>query len=337
MLARVEGAGRRELTCVLVPMDAPGATRGPIQQTIMADGQTGVLEFRDVPVPADAVVGEVGGGLAMAFLWINWARSRRGGMCSGLAWHCVERSVAYSRERKAFGKAIGELGAVAERLSDMYMDFRAMRALSLEILARLDDVGLLAGGRVDAAARRDLSTLKTWCDEALMRVSGPRHPGPRRPRPAHRHRPGADLPRRPQPAHPGRHHRGPAGDDRRDPDGGGLGQERLHVGRRPAAMGPPSAATPGRAAGRRRSGAPASGRRRSAVPGSRPRSRSRRSGPRGRPARPARPGGAAPGRPSGSPRGRLASRGRRSRRPPCPRTARRGRPARRRPPRSSAA
>lgn len=171
VLARVEGAGRRELTAVLVPMDAPGASRGPVQQTIMADGQTGVLEFRDVPVPADAVVGEVGGGLAMAFLWINWARSRRGGMCSGLAWHCVERSVAYSRERKAFGKAIGELGAVAERLSDMYMDFRAMRALSLEILARLDAVGLLTGGGVDAAARRDLSTLKTWCDEALMRVS----------------------------------------------------------------------------------------------------------------------------------------------------------------------
>ena len=171
VVARVEGAGRGELTCVLVPMDAPGATRGPIQQTIMADGQTGVLEFRDVPVPADAVVGKVGGGLAVAFLWINWARSRRGGMCSGLAWHCVERSVAYSRERKAFGKAIGELGAVAERLSDMYMDFRAMRALSLEILARLDDAGLLAGGRVAAAARRDLSTLKTWCDEALMRVS----------------------------------------------------------------------------------------------------------------------------------------------------------------------
>lgn len=171
VIARVEGAGRRELSAFLVPMVAPGAARGPVQQTIMADGQTGVLEFRDVPLPAGALIGREGGGLELAFLWINWARSRRGGMCCGLAWHCLERAVAYSRERRAFGRPIGELGAVAERLSDLYLDWRAMRALSLEILARLDAADLLGDGRAGAAERRDLSTLKTWCDEALLRVS----------------------------------------------------------------------------------------------------------------------------------------------------------------------
>jgi alkylation response protein AidB-like acyl-CoA dehydrogenase len=171
VVARVEGAARRELTMFLVPMDAPGAARGPVQQTIMADGQTGVLEFRDVRLPGSALIGREGGGMDLAFLWINWARSRRGGMCSGLAWHCLERAVAYAGERRAFGRPIGELGAVAERLSDIYMDWRAMRALSLEILARLDAAGLLGGGRAGAAERRDLSTLKAWCDEALGRVA----------------------------------------------------------------------------------------------------------------------------------------------------------------------
>lgn len=171
VIARAEGGERRELTAFLVPMDAPGASRGPVQQTIMADGQTGVLEFHDVRVSDDAVVGDVGRGMAMAFLWINWARSRRGGMCSGLAWHCLERSVAYSRERRAFGRPIGEIGAVAQLLSDMYLDHQAMRALSLELLARLDDAGVPTGGRVGPRERRDLSTLKTWCDEALMRVA----------------------------------------------------------------------------------------------------------------------------------------------------------------------
>jgi alkylation response protein AidB-like acyl-CoA dehydrogenase len=142
-----------------------------VQQTIMADGQTGVLEFRDVRLPGSALIGREGGGMDLAFLWINWARSRRGGMCSGLAWHCLERAVAYAGERRAFGRPIGEMGAVAERLSDIYMDWRAMRALSLEILARLDAAGLLGGGRAGAAERRDLSTLKAWCDEALGRVA----------------------------------------------------------------------------------------------------------------------------------------------------------------------
>jgi alkylation response protein AidB-like acyl-CoA dehydrogenase len=171
VIARVQGAGRRELSAFLVPMDAPGVVRGPVQQTIMADGQTGVLEFHDVRVGGDALIGAEGAGMEMAFLWINWARSRRGGMCSGLALHCLERAVAYGRERRAFGKPIGEMGAVAERLSDIYMDWRAMRALSLEILARLDAAGVLGAGRAGAAERRDLSTLKTWCDEALMRIS----------------------------------------------------------------------------------------------------------------------------------------------------------------------
>jgi len=171
VIARVEGAGRRELTAFLVPMDGHGAFRGPVQQTIMCDGQTGVLEFKDVRLAESAVIGEGGGGLALVFLWINWARTRRGGMCSGLAWHCLDRSVRYGAERRAFGRPIADFGAVAERLSDVYMDWRAMRALSLEILARLDDADLLGGGPVGADERRDLSTLKTWCDEALMRVS----------------------------------------------------------------------------------------------------------------------------------------------------------------------
>jgi acyl-CoA dehydrogenase len=171
VIARVEGAERAQLTAFLVPMDAPGAVRGPVQQTIMADGQTGVLEFDGVRLGPGALIGTEGGGLAVAFLWINWARSRRGGMCSGLAWHCLDRSVDYSARRRAFGRPIGDFGAVAERLSDVYMDWRAMRALSLEILARLDETDLLGDGRVEAAERRDLSTLKTWCDETLMRVS----------------------------------------------------------------------------------------------------------------------------------------------------------------------
>lgn len=171
VLARVEGAGRREVTAFLVPMDAPGVTRGPVQQTIMGDGQTGVMEFRGVRLGPEALIGEEGGGLPLVFLWINWARSRRGGMCSGLARHCLDRSVAYAAGRRAFGRPIAGFGAVAERLSDLYMDQRAMRALSLEILAGLDAAGLLDGGPVGTAARRDLSTLKTWCDEALMRVA----------------------------------------------------------------------------------------------------------------------------------------------------------------------
>ena len=172
VFTRLEGAPRGELTAFLVDLSAPGVERGPVQQTIMGDGLTGGLRFTDVRVPAEALLAEQGHALPLAFRWINWARTRRGGMCTGLARHCLERSVAYAHERESFGRPIAEHGAVGEMLANMAMDVEAMQALSLELLARLDrNAGLLSGGRVTAADRRDLSILKTWCDEALYRVS----------------------------------------------------------------------------------------------------------------------------------------------------------------------
>jgi acyl-CoA dehydrogenase len=170
VFAVLDGAPRGRLTGFLVALDAPGVSRGPVQQTIMADGQTGELVFEDVRVPRWALLGAEHEGLPLAFRWINWARTRRGGMCCGLGRHCLERSLAYANEREAFGRPIAELGAVAQMLADMHMQLEAMRALSLELLSRLDE-GRLFDGPVTAAQRRDVSVLKTWCDEALFRIA----------------------------------------------------------------------------------------------------------------------------------------------------------------------
>jgi acyl-CoA dehydrogenase len=170
VFARLDGAPRGRLTGFLVPLDTPGVTRGPVQQTIMADGQTGGLVFEEVRLPGWALLGAEHEGLPLAFGWINWARTRRGGMCCGLGRHCLERSLAYASERRAFGRAIAELGAVAHMLADMHMELEAMRALSLELLSRLDAAHLF-DGPVTAAERRDVSVLKTWCDEALFRIA----------------------------------------------------------------------------------------------------------------------------------------------------------------------
>ena len=55
-------------------------------------------------------------------------------------------------------------------ISDMYMEWRAMRALSLELLAGLDRDRLLEGP-AGSEQRRDVSVLKAWNDEALFRIA----------------------------------------------------------------------------------------------------------------------------------------------------------------------
>ena len=91
-------------------------------------------------------------------------------MCSGLARHCLERSIDYASRRSAFGRPIAEFGAVQTMISDMYMEWRAMRALSLELLAGLDRHRLLEGP-AGSEQRRDVSVLKAWNDEALFRIA----------------------------------------------------------------------------------------------------------------------------------------------------------------------
>jgi alkylation response protein AidB-like acyl-CoA dehydrogenase len=169
-LAQVLARTDAGLSLFLCPFGSDGVERGPVQQTLMADGQTGSLSFHDVRLPASALIGGDGDGLRLAFVWINWARTRRGGMCSGLAHHCLERSRAYSAGRAAYGRPIAELGPVATFLADLLMDREAMRAVSLELLARLDRSRIF-DGEATADDRRDLSVLKAWNDEALYRVA----------------------------------------------------------------------------------------------------------------------------------------------------------------------
>ena len=171
IFARVEGGSHEELSAFLVPLDAPGVERGRVLQTMMLDGFTGEVAFNDVRLPASALIGQEGDGLLFAAMLYNWIRSRRGGLCSGLAQHCAQRALAYARERETFGQPIIEHGPVASMLTDNHMDLLAMRAVSLELLDRFERAGGLLDGEVSVRDRRDIAVLKTFNEEALYRIS----------------------------------------------------------------------------------------------------------------------------------------------------------------------
>jgi alkylation response protein AidB-like acyl-CoA dehydrogenase len=171
IFARVAGAPREEISAFLVPLDAPGVERVRVLQTLMLDGYTGELAFHDVRVPGSALVGNRGDGLRFCAMLYNWIRSRRGGMCSGLARYCLDRSLDYARTREAFGQPVIGFGGVGSLLTDMHMDALGMRAVSLDLLARFDHSGGLLEGRMNIADRRDIAVLKTWNEEALLRIA----------------------------------------------------------------------------------------------------------------------------------------------------------------------
>jgi alkylation response protein AidB-like acyl-CoA dehydrogenase len=164
------GAGTRSLSMFLVDGNAAGVTRGRDLPTMLADGLTGTLEFADVRVPAENVVGEVGDGFALAMSWINWRRLCRGGMCAGWGAWLLERAVAYAQTRQSGGRPIAEQQAVAHLLASMDADVYQARATSLVAQAELDEMGPYAMP-MNPNAPRLISLVKVINDEAFFRVA----------------------------------------------------------------------------------------------------------------------------------------------------------------------
>jgi len=112
------GAGTRSLSMFIVDADSPGFRRGRDIPTMLNDGLTGELEFTDVRVPMENVVGEVGDGFALAMSWINWRRLCRGGMCSGWGQWLLDRAVRHVPPIPDITADLDNRLAVAEELID---------------------------------------------------------------------------------------------------------------------------------------------------------------------------------------------------------------------------
>lgn len=164
------GAGTKSLSMFLVDKDTPGFRRGIDIPTMLDDGLTGELEFDNVRVPKENIVGEIGDGFALAMSWINWRRLCRGGMCAGWGQWLIERAAARSQQRSSGGKPIGDLQAVQHLIAHMDLDVYQARATSLTAQARLDEVGPF-DIPLHHDAPRLISLVKVINDDAFYRVA----------------------------------------------------------------------------------------------------------------------------------------------------------------------
>jgi alkylation response protein AidB-like acyl-CoA dehydrogenase len=92
-------------------------------------------------VPRENVMGEVGQGYKIAIETLNEGRIAIGAQMIGLARGALDYAVAYAKERKQFGKAIGEFQGVQFELAKMAIEVEAARLLVYNA-ARLRDAGM---------------------------------------------------------------------------------------------------------------------------------------------------------------------------------------------------
>ncbi|MEY4630289.1 MAG: acyl-CoA dehydrogenase [Pseudomonadota bacterium] len=122
--------GRPELSCLIVPANAPGLTRRAMKGKMMwRASNTGELYFDNVRVPADALLGKRGEGFKIMMETLDGGRLSIGAMGLGLAKGALAMTLKYANERKTFGVTLGKHQAVAFKLAEMATRIEAAEGL----------------------------------------------------------------------------------------------------------------------------------------------------------------------------------------------------------------
>ena len=123
-------ARHRGIAAFIVEKSTPGFSVGKLEHKLGIRGSdTAQLLFQDCRVPAANLLGEAGGGFKIALATLDGGRISIAAQAVGIARACLEDSLAYAKEREAFGKKIVEFQAIQWKLADMATEIDAARLL----------------------------------------------------------------------------------------------------------------------------------------------------------------------------------------------------------------
>ncbi|QHO72693.1 acyl-CoA dehydrogenase [Bradyrhizobium sp. CCBAU 051011] len=161
---------RNGLTLFLVDPKAKGIA---IERTVMVDAHNAArIEFSNVEVDADQVLGEVDQGYQLLEGVLNIGRGAVASEMVGLSEEVFGRTVTYLKERKQFGKLIGEFQALQHRAAQLYIDIEITRAAVLKALQTLDGDFDHAGAAVAVAKARAGTTATLAVQEGVQMHGG---------------------------------------------------------------------------------------------------------------------------------------------------------------------
>ncbi|MEA5454945.1 acyl-CoA dehydrogenase family protein [Sinomonas sp. JGH33] len=139
VMARTAEGGSRGITAFLVPGDAPGLSFGSNEKKMGWNAQpTGQVVLRNVRVPVSSRLGEEGAGFAIAMKGLNGGRINIGACSIGGGQAALDKTVAYLKERTAFGGRLADKEALLFDLADMDMKLEAARSLLMRAADALD-------------------------------------------------------------------------------------------------------------------------------------------------------------------------------------------------------
>jgi short-chain 2-methylacyl-CoA dehydrogenase len=170
VLAAITGEGG-EISDFILPTDTPGFTVGRSYRKVgWRASDTHELSFDGCRVPKDGLLGERGRGYAQFLEVLDDGRVALAAVATGLARGCLEESVRYAGERRAFGRAIGSFQALQFKMADMKVAVENARLAYLRA-AWLKDQGRPYKAEA-AAAKLYASEIAVTCAREAVQVHG---------------------------------------------------------------------------------------------------------------------------------------------------------------------
>lgn len=160
-------AGAKGVTAFLVEATFPGFRVARFEDKMgLRISKSAELSFDGLRVPVENRIGEEGQGLKIAFEALDGGRVGIAAQSVGLAQAAFEAAVKYAKQRRAFGKTIGEFQAIQWMLADMQTEIEAARGLLYYAAWMRDQGAAVAASRRGAQASR----AKLYASEMANRV-----------------------------------------------------------------------------------------------------------------------------------------------------------------------
>jgi acyl-CoA dehydrogenase len=128
----------RGITAFIVPRDAPGLTVEFFWWTFNMPTDHAEVTLEDVRVGDDAIMGELGGGLALAQRFVHENRIRQAASSLGAAAFCIDEAVKWARERTVWGAPLWRNQGIQFPLAELWTDCELVRGLVRRTAGELD-------------------------------------------------------------------------------------------------------------------------------------------------------------------------------------------------------
>jgi acyl-CoA dehydrogenase len=170
LMARTDGPGASGISAFIVPADLEGLSLGKPDKKMGQRGtKTCDVVLDNVRVPASNVIGgKPGQGFKTAMKVLDRGRLHISAVACGMAQRILDESVAYARERRQFGKRIGDFQLIQAMLADSQAELYAGWTMVQDCALRYD---AKPAGQSDPQVSMRASCCKLFCTEMVGRVA----------------------------------------------------------------------------------------------------------------------------------------------------------------------